>query len=223
VARAGGPDRGVAQPGSARALGARCRGFKSRLPDLDFPSDCVGMAICAVPFWQMRVDLRRAEAEVRRDRVHAGPLRRDVLADEIVSDRGEPSLRGPRTSARSTRRGCRSRWPRRRSSSALGGPLSRRARPVRQRGHELWPPTDRARGAGLAAPAARGLVTTFRWLGLPRRAFAPDELSAVFAFLAVSNAEARDLCAALADRGATIDGSVHSASRVEAYRATLGG
>ncbi len=83
---------------------------------------------------------------------------------------------------------------------------------------------DKIRAAIVSrSPVARGLVTTFRWLGLPLRAFAPDELSAVFAFLEVSNAEARDLCAALVDLCATIDGSVHSASRVEAYRATLGG
>ena len=70
---------------------------------------------------------------------------------------------------------------------------------------------------------ARGIVTAFRWIGFPLRSFAPNELAAAFAFLEVSKAETQDLCAAIADLCATIDGSVHSASRVEAYRATLGG
>jgi hypothetical protein len=70
---------------------------------------------------------------------------------------------------------------------------------------------------------ARGIVTAFRWLGFPLRSFAPDELAAMFAFLEISNAEARDLCGAIAELCASIDGSVHSASRIEAYRAALGG
>lgn len=69
---------------------------------------------------------------------------------------------------------------------------------------------------------ARGIVTAFRWLGFPLGSFAPDELDQAFAFLAVSKAEAADLCAAAVELCATVDGPVRSASRVEAYRATLG-
>ena len=68
---------------------------------------------------------------------------------------------------------------------------------------------------------ARGIVTAFRWLGFPLRAFAPDELDEAFAFLAVSRAEAVDLCDAALELCATVDGPVRSASRVEAYRIKL--
>jgi hypothetical protein len=68
---------------------------------------------------------------------------------------------------------------------------------------------------------ARGIVTAFRWLGFPLRSFAPDELDEAFAFLAVSKAEAVDLCDAAMELCATVDGPVRSASRIEAYRIKL--
>jgi hypothetical protein len=70
---------------------------------------------------------------------------------------------------------------------------------------------------------ARGIVTAFRWAGLPLRSFAPEQLAQAFAFLAVSDAEAMDLCAAVEALCATIDGPVRSASWVAAYRAKLEG
>jgi hypothetical protein len=69
----------------------------------------------------------------------------------------------------------------------------------------------------------RGIVTTFRWAGLPLRSFTPEQLREAFTFLAVSDAEAMDLCAAVEELCATIDGPVRSAAWVEAYRAKLGG
>ena len=69
----------------------------------------------------------------------------------------------------------------------------------------------------------RGIVTTFRWAGFPLRSFAPEQLAQAFSFLAVSNAEAMDLCVAVEELCATIDGPVRSASWVAAYRAKLGG
>lgn len=69
----------------------------------------------------------------------------------------------------------------------------------------------------------RGIVTTFRWAGLPLRSFAPEELAKAFAFLAVSDAETMDLCAAVEELCATMNGPVRSAAWVAAYRAKLGG
>jgi hypothetical protein len=68
---------------------------------------------------------------------------------------------------------------------------------------------------------ARGIVTAFRWLGFPLRSFTPEQLAAAFAFIAVSDAEAMDICAAVEELCATIHGPVRSASWVEAYRAKL--
>ncbi|MFS8065341.1 MAG: STAS/SEC14 domain-containing protein [Byssovorax sp.] len=69
--------------------------------------------------------------------------------------------------------------------------------------------------------AVRGIVTAFRWLGLPMRSFEPEQLAEAFAFLAVSNAEAVDLCAAVEELCATVDGPTRSAARVPAYRIEL--
>lgn len=68
---------------------------------------------------------------------------------------------------------------------------------------------------------ARGVVTAFRWLGFPMGSFAPDELEEAFAFLGLSTPEVIDICAAVEELGATVDGSVRSASRVEAHRLKL--
>jgi len=70
---------------------------------------------------------------------------------------------------------------------------------------------------------ARGIVTAFRWLGFPLRSFTPEQLVEAFAFIAVSDAEAVDICLAVGELCATIHGPVRSASWVEAYRAKLGG
>ena len=69
----------------------------------------------------------------------------------------------------------------------------------------------------------RGIVTWFRWAGLPLRSFAPEQLAQAFAFLAISDAEAMDLCIAVEELCATMNGPVRSASWVAAYRAKLGG
>lgn len=69
----------------------------------------------------------------------------------------------------------------------------------------------------------RGIVTWFRWVGLPLRSFAPEQLAQAFAFLAISDAEAMDLCIAVEELCATMNGPVRSASWVAAYRAKLGG
>jgi hypothetical protein len=68
---------------------------------------------------------------------------------------------------------------------------------------------------------ARGIVTAYRWLGFPLRSFTPEQLSEAFAFLAVSDAVAMDICAAVEELSATIDGPVRSAAWVEAYRTKL--
>ena len=68
---------------------------------------------------------------------------------------------------------------------------------------------------------ARGIVTAFRWLGLPLRSFDPDQLAEAFAFLAVSSAEAVAICAAVEELCATVDGSIRSAARVSAYRIAI--
>ncbi len=71
------------------------------------------------------------------------------------------------------------------------------------------------------SPVARGVVTAFRWLGFPMRACAPDGLDEAYAFLGVSPAQARDICDATLELCAEVDGSIRSASRVEAYRDRL--
>jgi hypothetical protein len=65
---------------------------------------------------------------------------------------------------------------------------------------------------------ARGIVTAFRWLGLPLRAFQPEELAEAFAFLVVTDAEAVAICAAVEELCASIDGPIRSAVGVPAYR-----
>lgn len=69
---------------------------------------------------------------------------------------------------------------------------------------------------------ARGIVTAYRWLGFPLRAFSPEQLAEAFAFIAVPDAVAMDLCAAVEELCATIDGPVRSAAWVDAYRTKLG-
>ncbi len=68
---------------------------------------------------------------------------------------------------------------------------------------------------------ARGIVTAYRWLGFPLRAFTPEQLAEAFAFLAVPDAVAMDICAAVEELSATIDGPVRSAAWVAAYRSKL--
>ncbi len=68
---------------------------------------------------------------------------------------------------------------------------------------------------------ARGVVTAFRWIGFPMLSCAPDELDRAYAFLGVSPAQARDICDAILELCAAVDGPIRSASRVEAYRAKL--
>lgn len=69
---------------------------------------------------------------------------------------------------------------------------------------------------------ARASATAFRWLGFPLRSFDPAELAEAYAFLGVSPAEAADLCAALLELCATVDGPIRCASRVEEYLSQLG-
>jgi hypothetical protein len=69
---------------------------------------------------------------------------------------------------------------------------------------------------------ARGIVTAFRWVGLPLRSFTPDQLEEAFEFLALSRDEAVNVCVAVEELCSLVDGPVRSASRVEAYRLKLG-
>lgn len=68
---------------------------------------------------------------------------------------------------------------------------------------------------------ARGIVTAFRWLGFPLRSFAPDQLAEAFEFLALSPAEVVDICAAVEELCAMVDGPVRSASRIPSHRIKL--
>lgn len=65
---------------------------------------------------------------------------------------------------------------------------------------------------------ARGIVTAFRWLGLPLRSFQPEELAEAFAFLVVTDEEAVAICVAVEELCASIDGPIRSAAGVPAYR-----
>jgi hypothetical protein len=68
---------------------------------------------------------------------------------------------------------------------------------------------------------ARGIVTAFRWLGLPLRSFQPEELAEAFAFLVVTTAEAVAICEAVEELCASVDGPIRSAVGVPAYRLKL--
>ncbi len=102
-----------------------------------------------------------------------------------------------------------------------GGPNAAQRKSVAALGRGLKD-VDKIRVAIISrSVVARGIITAFRWLGFPLRSFAPDELDEAFAFFEVSKDEAVDLCDAVLEICATVDGPIRSASRVEAYRLKL--